>query len=303
MGREDFSFVSPSDGLRIVYYRWPATRAAIGVVQIAHGLGEHALRYAHVAEFLNDAGFHVYANDHRGHGRTAAGPESYGDFGEHGWNAVVADAAELTRIIRAREGGLPIVLLGHSMGSFAAQQYLLEHSGLIAGCVLSGSAAPEEIVNLIEQVGEGGLEAMNAPFEPARTEFDWLSREPAAVDAYVADPLCGFNMSDRSRESFRGGIVRAGDPKELARVRKDLPIYIFAGDADPVNQNLAGLRPLAEHYRAAGIRDVREKYYSEGRHEMFNETNRAEVMADVLEWLRRILRDSAGAGGAPPSSR
>ena len=289
MGREDFSFISPSDGLRIVCYRWPAAREAVGVVQIAHGLGEHALRYAHVAEFLNQAGFHVYANDHRGHGRTAAGPETYGDFGEQGWNAVVADAAELTRIIRTREGGLPIVLLGHSMGSFAAQQYILEQSELIAGCVLSGSAAPEQIVTLIEQVGEGGLEAMNAPFEPARTEFDWLSRDPAAVDAYVADTMCGFNMSDSTRESFRREIVRASDPKELARVRRDLPIYIFAGDADPVNQNLAGLKPLAEHYHAAGIRDVSEKYYSEGRHEMFNETNRDEVMRDLLAWMRRIL--------------
>lgn len=289
MAREDFSFVSSSDGLRIVYYRWLAARNAVGVVQIAHGLGEHALRYAHVATFLNDAGFHVYANDHRGHGRTAQSPATYGDFGECGWNAVVEDAVELTRIAQALEGRLPVVLLGHSMGSFVAQHYLLGHSELLAGCVLSGSAAPDLIAHLIDQVGEGGLESLNTPFEPARTPFDWLSRDPVEVDTYVADLRCGFNMSERSRQSAKAEWERAADQSRLERIRKDLPIYILAGDADPVNQHLDYLRPVAERYRAAGLRDVSEKYYPEGRHEMFNEINRDQVMADLLRWLRRIV--------------
>src|ERR1700731_212917 len=149
MDHEDLSFVSTSDGLAISYYRWPASRAAVGVVQIAHGLGEHALRYAGLAKFLNDAGWQVYAHDHRGHGRTAPSPESYGDFGERGWPAVVTDTVQLTRIVQAREGRLPIVLLGHSMGSFVAQNYLLDHSALIAACALSGSAAPDLIAHLV----------------------------------------------------------------------------------------------------------------------------------------------------------
>jgi alpha-beta hydrolase superfamily lysophospholipase len=289
VAREDLSFVSSSDGLRILYYRWLAAQNAVGVVQIAHGLGEHALRYAHLATFLNDAGFHVYANDHRGHGRTAQSSDTYGDFGECGWSAVVEDAVELTRIAQALDGRLPVVLLGHSMGSFVAQHYLLGHSELLAGCVLSGSAAPDLIAHLIDQVGEGGLESLNTPFEPARTPFDWLSRDPVEVDTYVADPRCGFNMSERSRQSAKAEWERAADQSRLERIRKDLPIYILAGDADPVNQHLDHLRPVAERYRAAGLRDVSEKYYPEGRHEMFNEINRDEVMADLLRWLRRIV--------------
>jgi alpha-beta hydrolase superfamily lysophospholipase len=289
MDREELSFVSSCDRLRIVYYRWPAAGTARAVVQIAHGLGEHALRYAHVAAFLNDAGFAVYANDHRGHGRTAESPDSYGDFGDYGWNAVVADAAEFTSIIKQREYGIPVFLLGHSMGSFVAQQYILDHSMLIAGCVLSGSAAPDLIAHLVEEVGAGGLEALNAPFEPARTPFDWLSRDEAAVDAYVADSACGFNMSERARESAKNAWERANDIEQLKRIRKNLPIYILAGDADPVNQNLEALKPVAERYRAAGLSEVTERYYVGGRHELFNETNREQVMRDLLVWLRRSL--------------
>ena len=120
MRRDDFSFNS-EDGLEIAYYRWRAPGKASAIVQIAHGMGEHSLRYAHVAEFLNQSGFHVYANDHRGHGRTAKGRESLGDFGKGGWNGLVADMVTLTHLARTREGRLPVVLLGHSMGSFAAQ--------------------------------------------------------------------------------------------------------------------------------------------------------------------------------------
>jgi alpha-beta hydrolase superfamily lysophospholipase len=288
LSREDLSFLSATDGLRVVYYRWPARENARAVVQIAHGLGEHALRYAHVAASFNDAGFHVYANDHRGHGRTAESPDSYGDFGECGWNAVVADAIEFTRIIKRREHGLQVILLGHSMGSFIAQQYLLDYSAEIAGCVLSGSAAPDLIAHLVEEVGEGGLEALNAAFEPARTPFDWLSRDEAAVDAYVSDPACGFNMSERARESAKSAWERASEPAQLKRIRRDLPIYILAGDADPVNQSLEALKPVAERYRAAGLANVTETYYPAGRHEMFNEINRDQVMLDLLGWLRRI---------------
>jgi alpha-beta hydrolase superfamily lysophospholipase len=289
MGQEDLSFISSSDESRIVYYRWRTARDAVGVVQIAHGLGEHALRYARLAAFLNDAGFHVYANDHRGHGRTVPSPETHGDFGERGWSAVVDDTAQLTRIVQSHEGRLPIVLLGHSMGSFVAQHYVTHHSALITGCVLSGSAAPDLIAHLVEQVREGGLESLNTPFEPARTPFDWLSRDPMEVDAYVADSLCGFNMSERSRQSAKTEWERRADSSHLKRIRKDLPIYILAGDADPVNHHLEYLKPVAERYREAGIRDVSEKYYPEGRHEMFNEINRDEVMADLLAWLRRVI--------------
>ncbi|HYB90880.1 MAG TPA: alpha/beta hydrolase [Candidatus Binataceae bacterium] len=290
MSREDFSFASSSDGLRVAYYRWRSAAAPAAIVQIAHGLGEHALRYARLAAALNAAGFAVYANDHRGHGRTATGPDALGDFGEAGWDAVVQDALQLTHLAQAAEGGLPVVLLGHSMGSFVAQQYILDHSALIAGCALSGSAARDPAAPRADSGREGRLEDLNASFEPARTPFDWLSRDPAEVDAYIADPLCGFSMRKRSRLSARASWGRVSDPDALRGIRKDLPIYIFAGDEDPVNHHLEYLRPLAERYRSAGLRDVTEKYYAGGRHEMFNEINRDEVTADLLAWLRRVIQ-------------
>jgi alpha-beta hydrolase superfamily lysophospholipase len=286
MRREDFSFTS-EDGIEIAYYRWRAEGKASGIVQIAHGMGEHAFRYAHVAEALNQAGFHVFANDHRGHGRTAPNRESLGDFGAGEWNGLVADMVTLTRLARTREGRLPLVLLGHSMGSFAAQQYVLDNSASIAGLVLSGSAAVDKLP--IDPSREADLTAFNAACEPARTQHDWLSRDPAAVDAYEADPLCGFGVNKRAMESMAANAGRLADPAALGQIRKDLPIYIFAGDKDPVNHHLEWLKPVAERYRAAGIKNVSEKYYPEGRHEMLNETNRDEVMRDLVNWLKKTI--------------
>jgi len=286
MRRDDFSFGS-EEGLEIAYYRWRAPGRAAAVVQIAHGMGEHSIRYAHVAEVLNQAGFHVYTNDHRGHGRSAKGKESLGDFGAGGWNGLVADMLTLTRLARTREGGLPVVLLGHSMGSFAAQQYVLDNSALIAGLVLSGSAAVDKLA--IDPSHDADLTVFNRAFEPARTPHDWLSRDPAAVDAYEADPLCGFGINKRAMETMAASALRLVDSAELSRIRKDLPIYIFAGDKDPINHGLEWLKPLAERYRAAAIANVTEKYYPDGRHEMLNETNRDEVLRDLLSWLNTTI--------------
>jgi alpha-beta hydrolase superfamily lysophospholipase len=292
MARDDFSFESPEgpgkNPIKVACYRWLAIGKPAGVVQISHGMGEHSLRYANLAAYLNHAGFHVYANDHRGHGRTALSKEALGDFGVGGWDAVVEDMARLTRIAREREGNLPVVLLGHSMGSFATQAYLLDHSDLIAAAILSGSAAVDKLQ--ISSSSDADLTAINREFEPARTPFDWLSRDPNEVDKYIADPLCGFGVIAASMATMMGASMRIIDPAQLARIRKDLPIWIMAGDRDPINHHLEWLRPVAERYRAAGIKDVTEKYYRDGRHEMFNETNRAEVYRDLLEWLRRTVK-------------
>jgi alpha-beta hydrolase superfamily lysophospholipase len=283
---DTFSLTS-RDGTEVVCYRRPATTKPIGILQIAHGMGEHAKRYAQVAEYFNRAGFHVVANDHRGHGHTAKSKDGLGDFGAGGWDALVDDVQELTRRARADYPGLPVILLGHSMGSFAAQQYVLDHAALIAGLALSGSTAFDRLAVDLER--EVDLTSINAAFEPARTPFDWLSRDPAAVDAYIADPLCGFTANEASRNSmFTAGAV-AIDPKQLARIRKDLPLYIFAGDKDPINAELTRLRPLVERYRAAGIKDITTDFYRDGRHEMLNETNRTEVVSNLQNWIEHVL--------------
>jgi alpha-beta hydrolase superfamily lysophospholipase len=286
MNPESFWF-GGSDGLQVAAYRWPAGAHARAIVQIAHGMAEHSLRYEHVAAFLNRGGFHVYANDHRGHGLTGTHSGTLGDFGAAGWNGLVDDLVALTRIAREREGGLPVILLGHSMGSFAAQQYVLDHSGEIEALALSGSVATDLLIG--NSPPDGDLTALNKPFEPARTPFDWLSRDPAIVDAYVADPLCGFKLDPASLMSMGMSAMRMAEPRELARIRKELPIYIFAGDADPLNGKLELLKPLAARYRAAGIRDVVERYYPDARHEVLNETNREQVMSDLVAWSDRAL--------------
>lgn len=282
---DQFHFTG-ADGTRIAAYRWPAQGATRAVLQISHGMGEHALRYLEPLQPLLAVGVAIYANDHRGHGATAT-KETLGDFGPGGFAAVVDDMAKLSELIRREHPGKPLILLGHSMGSFALQIYLLTHSGLIDGAVLSGTAALDLLPP--PDPNAGGLEAFNAPFEPARTKFDWLSRNPKEVDKYVADPWCGFSANADSMVSLFTAAAPLFAPGALNHIRTTLPLYFFSGDMDPINGRLAWLKPLVERYREAGIRDVSEDFYEGGRHEMLNESNRAEVVANLLAWIERVI--------------
>jgi alpha-beta hydrolase superfamily lysophospholipase len=282
MSAQPFTF-DANDGTRISAWRWDAQGPVKAVLQIAHGMGEHALRYGAPFAPLLAAGIAVYANDHRGHGRTAT---TLGDFGPGGFAGVVDDMAVLSRIARRENPGAKLVLMGHSMGSFALQIYLLQHSDLIDAAVLSGSAA----LDMLPPPDPSGnaLEAFNKPFEPARTPFDWLSREAAEVDKYIADPLCGFSMNEASMMSLFVAAQPLFAPDALKAIRPDLPIYLFAGDRDPLNAGLTALTPLVERYRAAGVRDVTHDFYPGGRHEMLNETNRADVVQNLARFIARM---------------
>ncbi len=282
MTDETFHF-DGADGARIAAFRWAAQGPVKAVLQISHGLGEHALRYLAPLQPLREAGIAIYAEDHRGHGRTS--PDKLGDFGPGGFASIVDDMAILSAIAKRENPGKKLILLGHSLGSFALQIYLVKHSALIDGAVLSGSAALDMLPPPDPQ---GGLKSFNKPFEPARTPFDWLSRNPAEVDKYIADPLCGFDATPESTMSIFTAAQPLFEPDALKRIRPALPIYLFAGDKDPLNSNLAGLTPLVERYRAAGIKDVTTDFYPNGRHEMLNETNRAEVVANLGRWIARV---------------
>jgi alpha-beta hydrolase superfamily lysophospholipase len=246
-------------------------------------MGEHALRYREPLRSLVDSGIAIYANDHRGHGKTS--PNALGDFGPGGFATLVDDMAVLSRRIRADNPGKKLVLMGHSMGSFAAQIYLTEHSDLIDGYVLSGSAA----IDKLQAPRPGGLASIGEGMGKTRTPFDWLSRDEAEVDKYIADPLCGFTVNEAGRASMFGAAASALDAGKLARVRKELPMYIFAGDKDPINADLTRLTPLVERYRDLGIRDITTDFYPGGRHEMLNETNRAQVVANLKAWIDRVI--------------
>jgi alpha-beta hydrolase superfamily lysophospholipase len=216
----------------------------------------------------------VYAADHRGHGLTS-GMSHLGDFGPGGAPAAVADMAALARRARAENPDLPLILFGHSMGAMFSQVFILDHAELINALILSGTAGPGAIA-------PGSL---NDAFQPARTPYDWLSRDAAQVDAYMADPFCGIRFTPDSMASFMSLRERGADSGELAKVKAGLPVYVVVGDADPINQNLTRLAPLINAYRAAGLQ-VTLKVYPGGRHEMLNETNRDEVVADLLAWIK-----------------
>lgn len=287
---DEFWFIS-KDGTQIACRRWQSLGPSRGVLQIAHGLGEHSGRYSELITGLQEAGFVVYANDHRGHGRTAATREKLGDFDEGGFDLLVEDMVELTRIARKESPEKPFILFGHSMGSFAAQQYILDHSYVVDGLALSGSGSPDGLAKLATFASAKEYNFLNARFEPARTPFDWLSRDCRLVDQFMRDPLCFPSLQPKSAESFLAASTRLAEAAELSKIRPDLLVYLFSGSEDPVGEQLEGVRILIKRYRQAGVRNISHDFYEGGRHEMLNEINRGEVRTNLLVWLSRVLRN------------
>jgi alpha-beta hydrolase superfamily lysophospholipase len=294
MPSSTFSYPS-SDGTQITAYRWDPAGAPRAVVQLTHGMGEHAQRYEYVARALNDAGFAVYAQDHRGHG-ASSDPEALGDMGPGSWPALVEDIGLLSARIRAEHPGLPLILLGHSMGSFAVQQYLLDHSADVDGVALTGTAAIDVLEPALDLDQPLDLAMFNAAFQPSRTDFDWLSRDETVVDAYIADPYCGFGIDPGSAKLMFLGARRVADPAQVAAMRPGLPLYVAVGEADPVNGGLALLTPLTDRYAAAGLTDVTVRTYPGARHEVLNETNRDEIIGELISWIDRILASACQGG-------
>ena len=306
--------VRAADGTPLHVNRWLPEGTPRAVVQVAHGMAEHSDRYERFAEALTGAGFAVYAADHRGHKGTAGTHDAEGYWADHdGWDTVVDDLAAVTAAARGEQPGLPVVLFGHSMGSFLSRAYAAKHAGAegdrdaIAGLVLSGTAGDPGPLGVVG-TGIAGLQARlrgrrhtsglmdklsfgqyNAAFKPNRTAFDWLSRDPAEVDKYVADEWCGNVFTAGFYADLLGGLRQINSDALVAQVPKDLPILVFSGDQDPVGANGKGPLAVAEQYRAAGVHDVELVLYPGGRHEMLNETNRDEVTADVIAWIDRVL--------------
>ncbi|MBV8474460.1 MAG: alpha/beta hydrolase [Hyphomicrobiales bacterium] len=302
MAATEFS-LQAKDGAKLFVRRWLPDGAPRAIVQIAHGLAEHSERYRDFAAALNEAGFGVYANDHRGHGPTAR-PEDLGFFAaDNGWRRCLDDLWSLNRHIAEQHPGAPIVMFAHSMGSFMAQAFIAEHGEALAGVALSGSngrppaiAALGRLIARFERLRLGArgrsellnkmwFGAFNKPFAPARTRFDWLSRNPAAVDAYIADPLCGFNATTQLAIDLLDVLPSLLTPAALARVPRSLPIYIMSGERDPVGANL---KSLIDAYRGAGLNPT-VRLYPDARHELLNETNREAVKADFLGWIEGVV--------------
>ncbi|HEV7204201.1 MAG TPA: alpha/beta hydrolase [Jatrophihabitans sp.] len=276
------------DDLDITAYEWTPNGAVRGIVQLTHGMGEHALRYEPLATELTARGFAVVAQDHRGHGATAGSVEQHGHLGRAGWPGLVRDIGRLGERARADFPDVPLVLLGHSMGSFAAQQYALDHSTDIDALALTGTAVLDLLEPQLKLDQPLDLAMFNSPFTPARTDYDWLSRDEAQVDLYVADPACGFGLDQEGTVQMFECARPLADPARVAAMRGDLPVWIAAGEHDPVHGQLTLLSPLIQRYTAQ-LSDVTVHIYPGARHEVFNETNRDEVVTDLITWLDRVV--------------
>jgi len=290
-----------ADGVEVAYYRWDPTSAARAVVLIAHGASEHGARYDRFATFLTEHGYAVFAQDHRGHGNTAKST-GVGLTGPNGWLGLIEDQHQMNLLARAAVPDVPVVLFAHSMGSFMAQRYIQLYGDEIDGIVMSGSAgnmgdlaSTIEFIDLIAQdtgldTPAPSLSTFNEKFEPARTPFDWLSRDPDEVDKYIADPFCGDNNPltiGYGRELY-ATLRDAWEPANESRLRRDLPVLFITGELDPVSQEATTVRLLEQRYRDHGLTDVTAIYYPDARHELLNETNRDDVQADVLAWIDRV---------------
>lgn len=286
---------------------WRPQSAAKGVLQIIHGMAEHSARYARLAGALTEAGFVVYAHDLPGHGPHAE-PGMRGHFADRrGWRVAVSSIRDVQRLAQREHPAKPIFMLGHSMGSFLLQHYVADSGSTLAGAVFSatsGDLGPMRRVGLSlirleaaiygvrhpSAVGERlSFKTFNKAFKPARTPFDWLSRDTAEVDRYVADPYCGYRVSTGLWIELlqMGGVLTSAN--RLRRVPKTLPVLMIAGERDPVSAGAHGPRALEHLYQQCGLRDITVRVYPDARHELFNDTCRDEVTRDLVGWLENRL--------------
>ena len=277
------------------------------MVQLCHGMCEHKERYDSFARYLASHGFAVCINDHLGHGETARSEKYLGYFAKsEGYRFLVGDLYALTKLMKKRYPGLPYFLLGHSMGSFISRIYLAEHGRELTGAVIMGTAGKNPAIKLAfaaakierKRMGEFGRSnpinnvafgMYNKRCTPHRTEYDWLSRDESMVDAFVADPKCGFLFTVSGYEDLFHLLETCSDSRCIESTPKDLPVLLTAGEEDPVGSYGKGVQEVYRRMREAGMRSVDLKLYPGCRHELLNETNRDQVYADLLSWLKSKL--------------
>jgi len=308
------TYFESHDGTKLYLYRWIPDVKPKAVLHIVHGMAEHAHRYRRLAEKLTSTGIEVWAADQRGHGKTADlkvnGIKTGGILGYcadgKSYDIVTKDVHALNIEIR-KTVSVPIFLLGHSWGSFISQNYIEEYSNnlIINGCILSGTKGPGDFLIKIgmpfltllaalcgKRKGSRTARAMadgqyNKPFKPNRTQFDWLSRDEEEVDKYIADPLCGFLCSSGFYRDIARLLNKIHNNEEMAKINRHLPVYVFSGSADPVGGMSASTTVLVNAYRNLGISDLEFVLYPGARHETLNETNREEVIENLLSWINK----------------
>ncbi len=285
----------------------------LAALQVLHGMAETKDRYEDFAQTLAGRGIVVYVYDHRGHGKSKIDSLPLGLASvHHSWKTMRDDVLQVTGLIEARHPGIPLFLLGHSMGSLLARDFAGKEGTHLAGLILSGTAANPGLKGLLGQWLSGFLVLVqgstkisplldrllfgraNDFLEKPRTRFDWLTRDETLVDKYIQDPLCGYICPAGFYHELIKGTRRAWRKEAFARTPGDLPIYVFGGGKDPIGNFGQAVVDTAERYRSAGVRDVVQKVYPEGRHEMLNELNRQDVYRDVAIWMEEKMRNWKG---------
>lgn len=301
------AIASPTGAALNLYTRL-SNRPARAVVQINHGLAEHAARYQRFADFLAGRGFHAYAHDHRGHGFTTAPDAPPGRFGTPGGqDKVIADVATIHGLIGAEHPGLPIIVFGHSMGGLIALNYVLRHpaqvdaaaiwnanfsaglAGRLALAILAwekfrlGSDVPSRLLPRLT------FQAWARQVLNHKTPFDWLSRDPVEVQKYIDDPLCGWDASVSLWQDLFGFIFYGADDRNFSGLRRDMPINLVGGEKDPATDRGKAVRHLAGRLTPMGFSNLVSTVYANTRHESLNELNRDVIMVDFAEWAEKVI--------------
>ena len=304
---DDERTVASPTGASLNLYTRLADRPARAVVQVNHGLAEHAARYARFADFLAERRFHTYAHDHRGHGFTTAPDAPPGRFGTpSGREKVIADVAAIHGLIRAEHPGLPVIVFGHSMGGQIALNYVLCHPDGVRGAAIwnanfsagfSGRAAQTILAWEKFRLGSDvpsrllprlTFQAWGKQVPHNRTAFDWLSRDPVEVQKYVDDPLCGWDASVSLWQDLFGFVFTGADDRNFSAIRRDLPFNLVGGERDPATDGGKTVRTLGRSSQADGIFESGFNVYADTRHESLNELNRDVIMADFVEWVDKV---------------
>lgn len=310
MVKEEFYFDS-RDGessLHAVRYRPEDESQICCILQVVHGMAEYVERYEEFARFLTGKGFLVTGEDHLGHGKSVGEKGSYGYFCEQDPATVlVRDVHRLKKLTEEKYPNVPYIIMGHSMGSFIARNYLCRYgSGISAAVIMGTGMQPRSTLKMakaaakVQKLFRGSHHTSRLIDKLAfgsygkrvshpRTPWDWLSRDQERVDSYIADPMCGFTFTVNGFETLFELVSRLHDPQNLGAIPKMLPVFLVSGDADPVGDYGNGVYKAYESLVAAGLVNIKLKMYKGGRHELLNETNRDEVMKDILDWAQSTV--------------
>ena len=307
--RKEFYFPSSDGRTSIHAVEWTPDGAARGVLQIAHGVADHAERYTDFMRFLAENGFASAADDHLGHGQSIEREDDKGFFADsEGWWRVLDDLKTVHDTMKEKYPDVPYIFFGHSMGSFLARSYLIRYPDdcdavILSGTgqqggllVFSGYAVASFLVKKNGPRGDGkvlndmAFGSYNKKIPQQKTDFDWISRDEEQVKKYIDDPFCGFVCKCSLYRDMMDGIRFISDKKNLEKMNRRTPVYFMSGADDPVGDYGKGVEKAYKMFCDAGMKDVMMRLYPGGRHEMLNEINRADVYRDILNWLNEHIK-------------